>query len=751
MAGTAVSFSGAGSTDPQGEALTYAWNFGDGNTGTGVSPSHTYTALGPFTVTLTVTNTSNLSATATSKATIAPGPPVANAGGPYTGVEGVALSFSGAGSTDPQGETLTYAWNFGDTGTGTGVSPSHTYLALGTYTVTLTVTNTSNMSSTATIKIFVPNGRVYGGQQPITGAHVYLFAANTTGYGQASVSLLSAAATGTSDAVGAYVLTGPDGGFFWNGNYICTPGAQIYLYALGGNAGTGTNTAAGLMAVLGNCPSTGNFSAITYFTVNEVTTIAAAYAMAGFATDATHVSSSGTALAKVGIANAFANAANLATLSTGAALATTPAGNGTVPQTEINTLANILADCVETSGPGSNGCQLLFTNAMSGGSTGTAPTDTATAAINIAHNPGANIAVLYGLASKGVFTPKLSAQPNDFTMMLSFTGGGMFNIGTGGLVIDGSGNVWVVGNSITILSSTGAILSGATGYTWGAGIAIDTSGNAWTSWNGGLSLRVMTNSGSSLSGTTGYSGGGLQSPLEIAIDGSGNAWVASMAWASSGMGSGLFEFSSTGSVLSGSNGYTGVYPYEPNCVAIDGSGNAWVTEDIVNAVAKLSSKGVILSGAHGYTGDGLNRPGCLAIDGAGNAWIFNTNDNNIIKMSNSGTFLSGATGFSGGGLNTPYGIAVDGSGNIWIVNHFGQGVVQLNNAGSVLSGANGYTPAGLVDPDEIALDGSGNVWLTNTQTVYELIGVAVPVITPIAAGLPATPTADGSSKLGTRP
>ena len=256
-AGTAVSFSGAASTDPQGETLTYAWNFGDSGTGTGVSPTHTYAAAGTYTVTLTVTNTSNLTATATSKATIAAQPPVANAGGPYTGVDGVALSFSGAASTDPQGETLTYAWNFGDSSTGTGVSPTHTYSTIGTYTVTLTVTNTSNLTSTATVKVIVPNGRVYGGQQPVAGAHVYLFAANTTGYGQASVSLLSAASTGQSDSVGAYVLTGADGSFFTAGDYSCTPGSQVYLYSLGGSAGSGTNTGIGLLAALGAMPERG--------------------------------------------------------------------------------------------------------------------------------------------------------------------------------------------------------------------------------------------------------------------------------------------------------------------------------------------------------------------------------------------------------------------------------------------------------------------------------------------------------------
>src|ERR1019366_9144135 len=104
----------------------------------------------------------------------------------------------------------------------------------------------------------------------------------------------------------------------------------------------------------------------------EVSTVAAAYAFAGFATDAVHVSSSGTPLAKVGIQNAFANAANLATLSTGQALATPPGNpNGAAPQANVNTLANILASCVNTdgtiSGPTSpTACYTLLNNAKNG-------------------------------------------------------------------------------------------------------------------------------------------------------------------------------------------------------------------------------------------------------------------------------------------------------------------------------------------------------------------------------------------------
>lgn len=152
-------------------------------------------------------------------------------------------------------------------------------------------------------------GVVHGGQQPIVGAEIFLFAANTTGYGgnglaasasNASISLLKSASNTTQDTNSSdatyndyYVTTGTGGSFAITGDYTCIPGQQVYLYAQGGNPtypSGSANSAIGLLAALGSCPSGDSFPSTTYVMVNEVSTIATAYALAGFATDALHVS-----------------------------------------------------------------------------------------------------------------------------------------------------------------------------------------------------------------------------------------------------------------------------------------------------------------------------------------------------------------------------------------------------------------------------------------------------------------------------
>ena len=619
-------------------------------------------------------------------------------------------------------------------------------------------------------------GRVMGGQQPLVGAHVYVLEANTTGYGGSgiaasssnkSISLLTNVAGSTTlDTNGGptngdyYVTSGAGGAFSITGDYTCTLNSQVYLYSVGGDSGSGPNSAAGLLAA-GNCPSGGSFPSSLYVVMNEVSTIATAYSMAGFATDALHISSSGTAKAMTGIFNADANAANLENLSTGVALTTTPAGNGTVPQTTINTLANILASCVNSTGPGSTACSTLFADAKSGGSTGTAPIDTATAAINMAHNPVANITPLYALSTATPpFAPALTAQPNDFTILLGFTAGGL--AGPRGIAIDGAGDVWVANQAsptnngvydVTELSPSGSALSGTSGYTAATlsepyGIAIGVGGSAFVTNFTGNSVTKLSSTGALLSAPTDFTGT-LDEPDSVALDAGGLVWVGSYNLL-------LTKFSNTGSELSpGFEGYNVGGILDPTCVAVDGSGNVWVGNaeyiglNPTPAIAELTNSGTALSGG-GFTGGGISSPESIALDSSGNAWVADYGGV-VIELSPAGVFLSGTSGFSGGGLAHPVGVSIDGAGNVWVANFTGLGITELSSSGAILSGANGYTSGHTGGATDVAVDGAGNVWALSAPGVVEIVGSATPVITPIVAGLPTTPTLNGTSNLGTRP
>ncbi|MFF0809478.1 PQQ-dependent sugar dehydrogenase [Streptomyces albogriseolus] len=84
--------------------------------------------------------------------------PVAQATADITsGVAPLEVAFSSAGTTDPDGDTLSYAWTFGDGATSTAADPSHTYTADGQYTATVKVTDPTGRSATASVRITVGN------------------------------------------------------------------------------------------------------------------------------------------------------------------------------------------------------------------------------------------------------------------------------------------------------------------------------------------------------------------------------------------------------------------------------------------------------------------------------------------------------------------------------------------------------------------------------------------------------------------
>ena len=254
-------------------------------------------------------------------------------------------------------------------------------------------------------------GQVHGGQQPVVGATIQLYAASTAGDGFASTPLLTQT-----------VKTSTGGSFDVSGLYTCpSAGALVYLTATGGNPGLsqgGTNAALSLMVALGAC---GNLSDATFVSINELTTVAAVWALSPSMTSYAAV---GSRTADEGqLALEFAQAALLVNSATGAGGGPGLPAGVTAPVAEMNTLADALASCVNSAGGvvgDGSACGTLFKTVQPAGSP--AATETIGAALQVALHPANNVAGVLGLvAATAPFEPTLSATPASWAVALAPT------------------------------------------------------------------------------------------------------------------------------------------------------------------------------------------------------------------------------------------------------------------------------------------------------------------------------------------
>jgi streptogramin lyase len=582
-------------------------------------------------------------------------------------------------------------------------------------------------------------GSVKAGTQPLAGATVQLYAAGTTGSGSAGTTLLNGALT--TDSSGAFTV--PAG-------YGCPLAtSQIYAVARGGSiAGVAANSSIALLTTLGSCSQV---TASEHIVVNEVTTVANAWALAQFLAAGGNIGASSTNT--MGLGNAVATAASLVNPLTGTVPGATFPANGVSPAARLNSLANLLNTCTSAAS-GSSACTSLLSTSL----------NTLDAALRIVRSPGTNVAALYTQSTASTaFSPVLAAAPNDWTLFVTFGGGGLF-LPTG-IAIDSNGNVWVgdygmpnnSGSSIglvTEFSPVGLSLfpSGITGFGLNNvfNLAIDAQNNVWVpnqqsdpSVNGGVgSVTELSSSGQAISGATGYTAGGLIYPIAIGIDPDGSVWVVN-EWKTS-----IAKLSSTGLSLSGTTGIVGNSFRYPASIVVDSSHNAWVGDTSDGVVTEVSSDGKTITP---YTC--CNAPAGLAIDQGGNIWAANFEGKSVTELSSSGTDLSNGGYVANGALSGPQGIKVDGSGNVWVSNFYGW---TSDTSGSVLAeiaGASSTTPgksltpaagwapeAGLHGAFANAIDASGNLWITNEfgGNITEFIGIAGPVKTP-QIGPPQTP------------
>jgi hypothetical protein len=156
---TSITFNASQSSDPDGDALSFQWEFNDGQFMNGAQVSRSFSFVNQYAVTLTASDGRGGESIAAADINIYNRLPIANAGGPYNTKPGSSTNFDAGASSDPDQDIITYTWNFGDnTPPVTGDAQiSHLYASLGTYQVILKVQDNLGGASFDTTTAVISN------------------------------------------------------------------------------------------------------------------------------------------------------------------------------------------------------------------------------------------------------------------------------------------------------------------------------------------------------------------------------------------------------------------------------------------------------------------------------------------------------------------------------------------------------------------------------------------------------------------
>lgn len=662
------------------------------------------------------------------------------------------------------------------------------------------VDQTSSMVTSDTASPAI-TGRAFGGQQPVVGATIEVVAMGTSGYGSVATVVAS------TPTLAGGVFSFPAGAYTCDATNPTGPlqaDTPMYLLGVAGNPGLppgSNNPSAVEAAALGPCLAAKSSTVI----LNEVTTAATAFVFSHFFSTATPVG--GVAGGNDSIGGPSTSSGTTIVYSQGLVMGnnfTYPTlvnnANGgvhqnssttTIEASKINTIADILAECINSTGSTSSTetktqCGKLFNNTANGAAI--RPVDTFQAAVQMALFPASKVTALYNLiGGNAPFLPYMSAAPNDWTIGVSYTTSSLglaVDAGTTStLDIDSTGRVWFPSNA-----------SGQVGAAY-----FDPTSQ---SFNGPFNTTTMVH------------------PQQVVIDATGYAWYNDTAgpnvsgYLTSSPGSSQsVSLSATQSnsltvggddrinvgVTSGSTYLLGVIP-APTTPPTRNSYSTLPGVVFVFPAASLADEignNVAVSGSNPTTTrleDYYVTPGppttneVIATANSNSAQALYTGNDDVVVRSYAGNAGDGlcifsrkaCSNFAGAAHNVDQGIAIDGGKNLWVAESGDSGILQIpvNSPGAAgaavylnSSGANnvpnneflhdatnaGTTNATAPTPFGIGIDATGNVWVTNAGcnvanctpgafTLTEIVGAGYPTITPVSAQI-----TSGINLVGTEP
>lgn len=289
-----------------------------------------------------------------------------------------------------------------------------------------------------------------------------------------------------------------------------------------------------------------------------------------------------------------------------------------------------------------------------------------------------------------------------------------------------------------------AELYGPTGLFFSAGILYiaDTQNNAIRQVTADGNIATICGNGFPGAGGDGGTGSAanLSGPQDVAVDGSGNIFIAD-----TGNGKIREITASTGNISTLAGGGTtspgdgGVATDSvlttPNGVAVDGSGNVFISESGPGEIRQIDTKGIINviagTGTPGFSGDGstatkaqLWNPLGMALDSSGAIYVADESNQRIRKISsgNIATVAGNGLGnFAGDGgpalmaqINTPLGIAVDSTGDIYFSDSANHRARKIAPDGTISTVA-GNNAGDLMQPAGVAVDASANLYIADAQ------------------------------------
>ena len=259
-------------------------------------------------------------------------------------------------------------------------------------------------------------------------------------------------------------------------------------------------------------------------------------------------------------------------------------------------------------------------------------------------------------------------------------------------------------------------------------IAVDQNGDIWLANYAGSSYTKY----SATWGTfTSAAVPGLDYPASVAIDPFGNAWFANY------LGNSLTKVSSSGSAMG-----TFAAGYMPFQVLSDTAGNLWTPTPNNGTVSMIAN-----DGTHPGTFTVPSLWPALgsqiaALDSTQTLWVLNQDSSISALSATTGAPLPG-TPFNLGAAAQPVALALDGGDKIWTLSGAQASPNPFVPTTSTLSGfsrAGASVFTGHTFPfnmTSLAVDGSGNLWISSNAagTIYEIVGLTAPVVTPISIGI----------------